>query len=266
MATLPGLSPENVLMEMVSLDGKKEDEVLALLGKPKRYPVIRLVDNRPTPVIPNAPDYVVSPVDFTKVPFLLGPGVRVSQFRTASDIYGRSFKRDRCRMRPECTAPEMVAKGLCSMSVDLWSLGCAMFRIRVGTGLLVSRVHNFESCNKWIYFDYVLRVLPRPPSYGLRSKYDSYSPRRTDRRRRGTAAVWRRRQLAILRRTLRKRLRDPDEPSGYWPSDILSTPFSSVEVRDLTDLLERLLRHLPHDRLPARDALQHPWLRTLDDH
>lgn len=258
-----GLSPHNVLIE-VSLDGKEEDAVLALLGKPKRYPVIRLVDNLPTPAIPNAPDYVVSPVDFRNAPSLLGPGVRITRFDTVSDIYGRPFKRDRGYMGMECSAPEVATDGLCSLSIDLWSLGCVMFRIRVGAALLVCPLFGFSNPVDSHYFEYVCRVLPRPP--GLWSEYDhAFRNGGPGEEYAGAGAGWRRQQLAILRRVIRERLRQPEIPFSFPWRHMVAPPFSSAEIGYLAGLLERLLKYHPDERLAARDALKHPWFRGLDE-
>lgn len=260
---------------MDTLDGKDEDHVLSLLGGPETFPVLRLVDNLPTPDIPNAPDYIVYPVRFRGVASsLLQPRVRLDGFFDLWDTHNQPFERDPELITMSYAAPELATDGVCSLPIDLWALGCLLFTIRTGAELFRSVQNRSlydpedddspEEARK-DYFDAVCKVLSKPP--GLWSRY--YSPEKPsymrpepDRSHPETEAERRQRRLAGIRRAIRSNLKRPDSLYTYthWLSRL-----PPMEVRTLADLLERLLRYEPHERIDASAVLQHAWFNGLDD-
>ncbi|EFY87348.1 hypothetical protein J3459_015842 [Metarhizium acridum] len=125
--------PANVLLGLQSLDGLEEEQVLALLGEPEKETIQIQEDSLPTPEIPYAPKYLVYPVDFrdTSPAFIL-PRAVVIDFGQAVETAAEESPPG---IPVNYAAPEVILKGSGGQEMDLWSLACTLYEVRVGQQL-----------------------------------------------------------------------------------------------------------------------------------
>jgi serine/threonine protein kinase len=156
--------PSNVLLELQGLDGLDEEQVLALLGEPETTDIHIRKDSHPTPEMPHAPKYLVYPVDFRDVSLsVISPRAQVIDF-------GQSF--DTSQGPPPAAfgipanyaAPEVVLDNSGSTAMDLWSLGCTLYEIRLGQRLF--DVFQLLALSKKSYMDEIASLLGEPQIRG----------------------------------------------------------------------------------------------------
>lgn len=238
--------------------------MLSLLGEPETTHVYIREDSRPTPEIPHAPEYLVYPLEFGDANYsVILPRAQVIDFGQSFDI----------SQRPPPTifgvpanyaAPEVFLDNSGGTAMDLWSLGCTLFEIRLGRRLF--DVFQLVGLRKEDYIDEVTSVLGKPPE--LWAEYYSVSDNESE-----TVSTQTNRDLGDdgdtgigsqgeRSRSIQKRLSSCHDCAGQVCTHQRVQPISKSEAATLADLLEKLLRYRPEERLSAQDVLQHAWFRT----
>ncbi|XP_044721733.1 kinase [Hirsutella rhossiliensis] len=200
------LRPSNILLELQGLDGLSEEQ-----------------DSHPTPEIPYAPKYLVYPPDFSNQPPPAAFGIPANY-----------------------AAPEVVIDSLGNTAMDLWSLGCTLYEVRLGRRLF--DVFQLAGLRKEDYVDEIACLLGEPPEPWA-EYYESDDSSDT--------------------------CTSPSNPASPENEDIYVEPqvqharsiqekllISEAEAATLADLLEKLLRYRPEERLGAQDVLKHAWFHT----
>ncbi len=174
--------------------------------------------------------------------------------------------------------PEYVFDKEIGYGTDLWALGCTLFEIRTGRVL-------FESADAYDLDAYLVAVvellgkLPEPWWSTTWEDRTAYFEDATDRR--GRPVRVRRRETARGARGGSARppfssLHDAVADGLVWGDD--ASPgnhhhhnnnknnrreIPREEVDLFADLLKRLFRYLPEDRITAEEALSHPWFNMM---
>lgn len=156
--------PSNILLELHNLNGLDEEQVLALLGEPETMDVHMRKDSHLAPEMPYAPKYLVYPVDFGDVSLsIISPRAYVIDF-------GQSFDTSQgpapaaFGIPANYAAPEVILDSSCSIAMDLWSLGCTLYEIRLGQRLF--DVFQLIALSKTSYVDEIASVLGSPQIRG----------------------------------------------------------------------------------------------------
>ncbi|KAK1770520.1 kinase-like domain-containing protein [Phialemonium atrogriseum] len=242
--------PWNILLELQGLDGLDEEQVLSLLGEPETTDVHIRTDSRPTPEMPYAPKYLVYPPDFGDV------YLSVISRRTQVIDFGQSF--DTSQRPPPAAfgipanyaAPEVVLDSSGSTPMDLWSLGCTLYEIRLGRRL----------------FDVFQLVGLRKEDYPWATYY-SESDNESDTGATPSNPLSGNGDTCIepqveRPRPIQEKLASCHDCTGQGCAHPRFQLISEAEATILADLLERLLRYQPEERLSAQDVLKQAWFHT----
>ncbi|KAM4065006.1 kinase [Hirsutella rhossiliensis] len=257
------LRPSNILLELQGLDGLSEEQVMSLLGEPEITDVHVRKDSHPTPEIPYAPKYLVYPPDFSNV----NPSAISSRSRLID--FGQSF--DTSQQPPPAAfgipanyaAPEVVIDSLGNTAMDLWSLGCTLYEVRLGRRLF--DVFQLAGLRKEDYVDEIACLLGEPPepwaeyyesddsSDTCTSPSNPASPENED--------IYVEPQVQHAR-SIQEKLASCHDCAGEKCAHPRFQLISEAEAATLADLLEKLLRYRPEERLGAQDVLKHAWFHT----
>lgn len=123
-----------MVLELQSLDGLEENQVLDQLGEPKTRSIIIREDSNPTPDVPHAPKYMVQQVDFHETTDLglILPRAVIIDFGQAVKT---AVEQPPFGIPTDCAAPEVIWKRSGGREVDTWSLACTLYEVRVGKHL-----------------------------------------------------------------------------------------------------------------------------------
>lgn len=235
-----------------------------MLGVPETTRVCMRQDSRPTPEMPYAPEYLVYPLDFGDAdqPAIL-PRAQVIDFGQSFDLSQRpppaAFG-----IPANYAAPEVFFDSSGSTAMDLWSLGCTLYEIRLGRRLF--DVFQLVGLRKEDYMDEISSILGEPPK--LWAEYYSASDNESET---GTAQTDPNLEddggtcfgpQGERGCSIQKKLGSCHDCTGQGCEHQTFQLISRSEAATLADLLEKLLRYRPEERLSAQDVLKHAWFRT----
>lgn len=208
-----------------------------------------------------APSQVVAPIDIS----------RLSSSLLREDItlidFGQAFSADRPPPHYVPTtpshylSPEAFFESKMSFSSDVWALACTIFEIRAGSPLFDPFFRDDSLILKQI-----VETLGRFPEpwwstwEARRAWFDETGVPRPEEEQRKEGLP-----LPAVKNSLRQKLREigkqVDAPYVDEGSMIEKTGIrlEESEVELLADLLEKMLRYEPKDRICMREVLQHPW-------
>ncbi|KAK1763008.1 Serine/threonine-protein kinase-like protein [Phialemonium atrogriseum] len=159
-------------------------------------------------------------------------------------------------------APEMILDGSASTTADLWSLGCTLFEIRTGqrlfsistllgrdkgqylteVALLIGRPSD-PWWTSWDYRDRIFETSKDPDCRTVKVRPGALDPRTPD------------------PRSIREKLATCHHCTWSECAHELHQLVPEVETKLLADLLGKLLRYEPGERLAAQDVLKHDWFK-----
>lgn len=243
-----------MLLGLQALDGLSEEEVLESLEEPYVTSVhVRQEADLPSELPPYAPIHLVYPIDFTNADEdLILPFAHIIDF-------GQSF--DVSRLQPatygiplDYAAPEVVLDNRMTAAMDIWSLGCTLFEMRVGKQLF--NVFQLLAKRKVDYVDEIATLLGRPPEPWAEEYFESDDESGEDSI--PSQNFSREERVRSIYNRLSK-CHDCVAPKCGHPGFRI---ISETEAADLADLLEQLLRYKPEERLGTEEVLKHPWFNT----
>ena len=155
--------------------------------------------------------------------------------------------------------PETRYDDKISQASDIWSLACAIFEIRTGFPLFEPILGDFlvvkdmiETLGKlpdpwWNYSEHQKRFEPNGDPRPLEIQ-----------RQEGI-------RLPAVKSSIRSKLEsvgvddEPPETNEGPMIEITGTRLDEEEIVLLDDLLQKMLRYVPEDRITIQEVLQHPW-------
>ena len=267
------ITAANVLQHISGLEGLKEDEVLQIIGPPRRNPVIRH-DSTEDGDESTAPQYLVYPVLWSSVDLQ-----HITDKPCLID-FGESFE---AAQPPEelgtpgpYRSPELILDNKAGFGSDIWALACTLFEIRTGRKLFSPFDDDDTS-----YLEAMTQVLGKLPE-------PWWSITWTDRRRlykdevdehgrvvdvAEPQAVEKADDEGAPRRTVKvhpsvaegaRSMIDKLAP-GVWylsderPNGDRHRDMPRHEMDLFADLLGKMLEYEPEKRLAASAALAHEW-------
>lgn len=267
-------TPKNVLQGISGLDGRSEDKLLETLGEPRKVALETRESHEPH-TLRTAPQYAVYPVKwgwvdtsyFTNEPFINDFG---QTFKTSDPPEDTGipfpYQAPELFLHPDGSKSGGAAPGLGS---DLWALGCTLFEVRTGRKLFSLYEDDDDE-----YLDSMVRVLGRMPEPWWSTTWEYRKKLWTDEtddlgRPIPVGAPLSSSITATIHPSVAYGTRSLTEvlEAGVWY--IETRGLGGNQHRDISDeekvlfadLLGRLLKWQPQDRMSARDALGHEWFK-----
>lgn len=226
-----------------------------MLGKPQ---LVEIVASKglPPSTITHAPSYLVHSVDYSNVDLsLISTEAYITDlgqsFDTSKDLNPTSFG-----IPVDYRAPETVLSQMSgALTMDLWSLGCTLFEIRTGEKLFDVFQEEFDEIK---YLFELAALIGKPPEiwWAPREKKVLAMLSRSWMGAEATEQIRTRKSASSRRTSIKNRIKESTEHEsldGSQDHNVLD------EARDLSDLLEKLVRWEPEERLGAQQSLKHPW-------
>jgi serine/threonine-protein kinase SRPK3 len=225
---------------------------------------------------PSAPSYVVESVDFMAVPNLLSLRLKVIDFDQAFPV---SSPPSRPLGTPaRCLSPEAIFDHEVGVASDVWALGCLIFKIRSGFELFAS----FGSSGPDYAVMQIVKTLgPLPKKWSSRKfDDDGYPVEDSDERIQDAEELEYEPFRALLLEAVREIEGDPNVSlaknhdsleAELWTPSYESTDMdgssstmriSREEVDLLFDLLLKIFKYSPEERLGLKEIADHPWFKV----
>ncbi|TRX87971.1 hypothetical protein FHL15_011144 [Xylaria flabelliformis] len=260
--------PANILTRVSNLDGLSEEEILGLVGEPEQTRVITASGEKHD--LPTAPQYLVYPIVWEDI--AQDPSAERFITEEACIIdFGESFEIS--NPPPELgipqsyCAPEYVLDKKVSASCDVWALACTIFEIRTGRRLFDTFDDDQDE-----YLRKVAMVLGKFPEPWWSETWEARRTFLVDEADKDGKVIKVKRgrhpppvDTAFYQKPEPRSIRESIEEGlfynfRYKPGGIHKY-IPEAEIDNLTDLLERMLKYNPDERLDVADALKHPWFK-----
>lgn len=236
----------------------------ANLGEPETESV-RTRDGMPHPSC--APEKLVAPIDITRLtdPWLLQEIAVLTDLGQSYMVASRPRDYTPATL-PNYHPPEARFEDRASFEADVWMLGCAIFEIRAGFPLFSSFFGSDTDILKQTVA--MLGRLPDPwwGKFKEREAWfqDDGEPKSVqDQENAGVV-------LHASKTSIREQLRSigaQDDAPSFDEGPMIEKPgvrLSQKEIKLLGDLLEKMLRYRPEDRIGLDEVVVHPWLEMSE--
>ena len=158
-------------------------------------------------------------------------------------------------------SPEARFEGRVGFEADIWALGCAIFEIRAGFALFESFLGNEVDILRQMVE--MLGRLPDPwwgvfEQRALWFEEDGQPKSEQDQERAGLNVIAHRSSIRAKLLEIGEQDDSPFEDEG----PMIEKPWVRLheeEVALLRDLLEKILKYIPEERIRIRDVIRHPW-------
>ena len=227
-----------------------DSEIYSRLGEPE---VEKIVTMDQSPSGPHAPREVVVPFDATRLSL---PSMLFLEENIIVVDFGQSFN---IKHRPEDYTPattvyyfppEALFDHIFCFASDIWVLACTIFEIRAGRSLM----NSFLANNATVVQDAVV-LLGKPPE----SWWGAFEQRHLWFEEDGEP------KPPMIKSSIRCQLQSigkKDEPPKVDEGRMMEpvgTLLEEEEVALLSDLLEKMLKYRPEERITIQEVVRHPW-------
>lgn len=271
--------PANILTRVGGLDGLSEEDVLKVLGPPQITKVLTHDDESHD--LDTAPQYLVYPVDWDKVLNEETP-IKLSIGSACLTDFGESFEMDdppaEVGIPQVYCSPEHVLEEKVGKASDLWALGCTLFEIRTGRKLFDTFDDDPDE-----YLYKVATILGRYPepwwSETWQPRKDFFEDSvdadgkvveiRKDSSLQGNDSARPQDEgdygarVMVFEQAIPRSLEEAISSGLVYESNkgpqVLRRAVSSEEARVFADLLAKILKYDPAERLQASQVLEHEW-------
>lgn len=227
------------MVHLHNLDTLSDEEIYFYLGEPRQAPIVTVTGAPPGPT---APKYGVVKANLTK--FGLEHLTDILSIADFLDSFSVVSPPESITTTLGYTAPETQLERKISRSSDIWSLGCTLFELRMLQQLFPAPGESGD-----IVLQRMVETLGKPPENQWQKwkKRSKYFPK-------GALLPDHSQHEALLEKLIRR------SNKIVLEDEVIKRALSETEVRFFADLLGKMLRYEPRERIIAIDALQHPWL------
>ncbi|KAK0703859.1 kinase-like domain-containing protein [Lasiosphaeria miniovina] len=266
--------PANILMRIQGPAGLSEDELRLTLGPPRTVDVVQASGEGPWPL--TAPAYLVKPIEWGLLDLsgnefdLVTDKLCVVDFAESFDV--RDLPEDLATPLEYCP-PEYVLDKRLGTASDIWALGCTLFEIRAGRRLFDIPVEDPDE--HLVRMVEILGKLPEPwwsTTWEARrrclgdGRYTAGWPR-------GAGNSWLGDESELHAPPSRVPLAKKRSSSSSI-EDLLAGGLvhdfnhlgtgnhdraQEEEMALFADLLRRIFKYVPEQRISAEGILEHPW-------
>ncbi|KAH8676395.1 kinase-like domain-containing protein [Tricladium varicosporioides] len=250
------LTASNLLFKFASINEWSEDEIYQQLGEPRKDPIVTISGCHPGE---SAPRYIVE-----------SAGLVDSQF-LAEDIllidFGQSFPFDDPPQKegigipfPYC-APEVIFDSKVDKYSEIWALGCVLLELRAGQQLFPSWSGGPDEILRQMVQTFGKLPSPWWDAWNKRTDFfnDDGKPRQE----------WSDGIPRAVEYPMNEIIADigsEDEEEELRDAETLLEPNGATvpreEATQLRDLLDRIFRWIPEERISLDDMLNHSWFTT----
>ncbi|KAI2635666.1 kinase-like domain-containing protein [Hypomontagnella submonticulosa] len=280
--------PSNILHRLHSIDSLSKEQLWELLGSPFSAEYYHKVHTtKGDDPRPNGPQYAIRAADMRRLQdWIIEDEIAVIDFGVAFEVSDPP----KAKSIPDSyAAPELLFGGCPSLSSDIWSLACSILKLQIGKA--------FENEGREVIGDMEFFLGPLPEEYREAfaktfppgdedgseeddSDYEDYRdlvwprlPIDTDSEK--NYLVWTARELQEKRQKmledhgysdlLNAQLGKERDLGGFGRAERRSYSMPRRDVLQLSDLLRRMLKYKPEERLDAAAILDHPWFSRRHD-
>lgn len=252
----PDLTTSNILLSASDrVLAWSDTEVYAYLGEPETE-TITTSDGQPAGS--HTPAELVAPVKLDTP--LLEENIVISDFGQSYIAAATPPSYEPATLL-NYISPDARFENRAGFEADIWSLACAMFEIRAGFPLFESFLGSDADILRQTVE--LLGRLPDPwwDTFEERSRWfgeDGRAKPEDEKKRAGVGLVA---ESTSIRELLLNVGRNVDPPHSYEGRmlETYDTSMPGQEVDLLGDLLRKMLKYKPEDRICLREVLSHPW-------
>ncbi|KAI1377964.1 kinase-like protein [Hypoxylon crocopeplum] len=278
--------PSNILHRMYSIDSLTKEQIWEVVGWPfsseHYFKVSTIAGGNPHP---NAPRYAIRSADLRRFQdWIINDEIAIIDFGVAFKV---SNPCKNVGVPISHSAPELLFEGHPTLCSDIWSLACSILQLQGGDGFrnttpcAVGDMEFFLGPLPEEYRQSYKRQFPPPDEkeddesgdetdYGEFDRDECWPMIPIDEKSAESYLVWKNRELQEKRKMMQKscgysnllnaELGREKQLGGFGSLERQDYRMSRFEVLQLSDLLRKMFRYEPEQRLSAADVLNHPWL------
>ncbi len=255
----------NILIQIADIDAWSEQEIFHKLGQPNKDKVLTTTGQD---IDPSAPAHLIEPVMISSIgPQWLRDELLVVDF--GQSFFYENPPADGVGTPLSYRAPEATFDQQASFWSDIWALGCIIFEIRSGTPLFESFFEGPTEVMRQMV--QTLGKLPEPWWNAWEQRYAYFDDHGKPKQQ------WAQGIPLAVEYPLVEQIKDigtedgedgDDEDNGDEKTlngeedrlmESMGTNISSEEVDLLEDLLTRIFKYTPNQRLTLKNIISHSW-------
>jgi serine/threonine-protein kinase SRPK3 len=252
------VSASNVLFRLNdSIDTWSQAEVYEQLGQPTKDKIATISGSAPGA---SAPKYIVEPCTLLN-PKLLSEDILLVDFGCAFPSNDPPSNPDEIGLTMSYSAPEVIFDSKLSVYSDIWALGCVLFEIRSGGQLFGDWIGTKDDVLRQIV--QAFGKLPEPwwSMWDQRGAFfdDNGEPRMT-----WEDGIARATKFGLDEMIADIGAEDEEEDNPERPCAVMLEPNGATvleeEASQMKDLLDKILKWIPAERISIKEIAKHPWL------
>ncbi|EPE32977.1 Protein kinase-like (PK-like) [Glarea lozoyensis ATCC 20868] len=252
------VTASNILIRLdKSIDTWSQEDVYERLGLPIKDEIGTISGSAPGA---SAPKYIVEPCSLLN-PQLLSEDILLADFGCAFPSNNPPSNPDEIGLTMSYSAPEVIFDSKMSVYSDIWALGCVLFEIRSGAQLFGDWIGTKDDILRQMI--QAFGKLPEPwwSLWDQRGAFfdDNGEPRTT-----WDDGIARATKFELNDMIAEIGAEDEEEDDPERPCAVMLEPngvtVPEEEASQMKDLLEKILKWIPEERISIKEIAKHSWL------
>jgi serine/threonine-protein kinase SRPK3 len=252
------LTATNILFRLnSSIDTWSQDEIYERLGQPKQDEIKTLTGTTPTG---SAPKCIVEPCSLLN-PQFLSEDILLVDFGCAFPSQCPPSNLDNIGLTMSYSAPEVIFDSKISVYSDIWALGCVLFEIRSGGQLFSDWVGTKDDVLRQM-----VQAFGKPPEpwWSMWEERGLFFDEDGEPRRTWDNGIVRASKFELQEMIAEIGAEDEEKENPERSCDVMleanGTIVPEEEASQMKDLLEKILKWKPEERIPVKEIASHRWL------